>query len=312
MASTSTSILCRVLAVVSVLALVGCARDSQESMVQAGAAIHAGPTKPTVRITFISRYNPRVMILEYTPLLEYLTAHTPYTFELVLSRNYHEAVESLCTGKVEIASLGGLTYLEARNRCELRLVARPLNARGKPSYRSALIVRDDSSLRSLGDLRQKRIAFASTHSTSGALIPISELVRTGLNREDFLSIRFLPHHDTVAKAVLAGDVDVGAVKDVIADKYAPGGLRIIHRSAPIPSVPIVAGPTCSEELRSAVAEALFALNGDDARSRQDFSTWNREFRSGFAPAEPVNYDDLAEILRLLEDSKNLPQDWERR
>ena len=53
--------------------------------------------KPVVYFGVIPRYNPMVMYRNYQPIMDYLTEHTSYHFELKLSRNYTEAVDFLRT-----------------------------------------------------------------------------------------------------------------------------------------------------------------------------------------------------------------------
>lgn len=65
--------------------------------------------KPVVQFGIIPRYNPMVMYRNYQPPMDYLSAHTPYRFELKLSRNYPDAVRMLRTGETQVASLGDLS-----------------------------------------------------------------------------------------------------------------------------------------------------------------------------------------------------------
>ena len=51
--------------------------------------------KPLIRFGVIPRYNPLVMYKRYQPIMDYLTAETPYRFELKISKDYPEAVRFL-------------------------------------------------------------------------------------------------------------------------------------------------------------------------------------------------------------------------
>ncbi len=254
-------------------------------------------SKPIVGFGVISRYNPRIMFQEYQPIVDYLTEHTPYRFELRLGRSYEDAVAFLCKGKVQVASLGGLTYLEAHRRCGAVPVVKPLNAQGQAFYRSVVVVRKDSPIRSLADLPGHSFAFASMHSTSGNLVPRGYLKRAGIELQALRRYANLKHHDAVAKAVLAGDFDAGAVKDIIGERYLSKGLRIIYRSQPIPSVPIVVRPDCDPNLVAAVKAALLEIDASDPGQAASMADWNAEFRHGFVPAKDSDYDVLRKLAR---------------
>lgn len=254
--------------------------------------------KPVVRFGVIPRYNPMIMYQSYQPIMDYLTANTPYRFELRLSVDYTEAVALLRRGVTPIASLGDVTYSEAHRNFGAVPILKPLNAKGEAFYRSIIIVREDSAIRTLEDLRGKSFAFGDPHSTSGNLIPRYHLFRRGITLFDFQKHVNLESHDAVAKAVLKGKVDAGAVKDVVAYRYREHGLRFLDTSDPIPSVPIVVRKDAPPELVAAVKKALLAIDPADPVQLERMKAWDPEFSHGFVPADESDYRP---ILQLMDD-----------
>lgn len=252
--------------------------------------------KPVVYFGVIPRYNPMVMYRSYQPIMDYLTEHTSYRFELKLSRNYTEAVKLMRTGVTPIASLGDVTFIEAFNAFGARPILRPLNVDGKPFYRSIIILPEDSSIKSLDGLRGKTFAFGDSHSTSGNLIPRHFLYLHGITLFDLGSYENLKSHDAVVKAVLKGKVDAGAVKDVVAQRYVKHGLRFLESSDPIPSVPIVVRPDAPEQLIREVKQALLAIDANDPATNATMKTWDPEFRYGFVEASLDDYRQVIEIM----------------
>ncbi len=252
--------------------------------------------KPIVYFGVISRYNPRIMFEEYQPIMDYLTRETEYKFELKLGKTYEDAVEFLKTGKVQIASLGAVTYLEAHARFGAVPILRPLNQLGKPYYRSILVVRNESPIKSLAELKGHSLAFASIHSTSGNLIPRYYLAVAGIHLRDLSAFENLKHHDSVAKAVLMGKFDAGAMKDIIAYKYLDKGLRILYASDPIPSVPLVVRPDYDPRIVAAVKKALLKIDPHDPATQKMLSTWNAEFRHGFVETSDKDYAGIRNML----------------
>ncbi|GAB4271153.1 MAG: PhnD/SsuA/transferrin family substrate-binding protein [Deferrisomatales bacterium] len=245
-----------------------------------------------VRFTVIPRYNPLLMVQSYQPLVDYLNEATPYRFELTLTRSYEETVEALRDGRAQFASLGDVTFARAFRTFGAVPLVRPLNADGAPFYRSIIVVRRDSPVRSVQDLKGRSFAFGDIHSTSGNLIPRLFLFRHGVRLSDLSAYRNLGGHDAVAKAVLKGQVDAGAVKDVMARRYRAHGLRFLAESDPIPSVPIVCRADTPAPLREAVARALLALDPADPSTRRRLAQWDPELRHGFVRARVEDYEPI--------------------
>lgn len=70
----------------------------------------------TVYFSTITLYHPIVMYQRYQPLMDYLTKNTPYRFELKLSQDYRGVINFLKNNRVQVALLGGVTFLEAKKR----------------------------------------------------------------------------------------------------------------------------------------------------------------------------------------------------
>ncbi len=261
-----------------------------------GGIAVADDGKPVINFGVIPRYNPMVMYRNYQPLMDYLTEKTSYHFELTLARDYPQAVEQLRTDVTQLASLGDVTFFEAHRSFGAQPLVRPLNEKGEPTYRSVIIVRKASSIKSLSDLKGKTFAFGSSHSTSGNLIPRLYLFQHGITLFDLADYQNLDSHDSVAKAVLKGKVDAGAVKDVVAERYRDYGLEFLALSDPIPSVPIVARPEADPNLLLEVREALLAINPADAKMKSRMKGWDPEFRFGFTSADRQVYQSIFEMI----------------
>jgi len=253
--------------------------------------------KPLIRFGVIPRYNPVVMYKRYQPIMDYLTQNTPYHFELKISRDYPEAVRYLRDGVTQISSLGDVTFTEASVLYGAIPILKPLNQDGSPFYRSAIIVSSASPLTSLQELKGKNMVFGSSHSTSGNLIPRYLLWNNGVRLQDLAAFSNLKHHDAVAKAILKGQYDAGAVKDVIAHKYMSYGLRVLAYSDPLPSVPFVVRKEASPQFIKAVKQALLKLDRNNPEHKKIMANWDDEFKYGFAEANPGDYRMIFNMMR---------------
>lgn len=258
----------------------------------------------TVYFSAITLYHPIVMYQKYQPLMSYLTEHTPYRFELRLSQDYRDIIDFLKTNKVQVALLGGVTYLEAKKEFNVIPILKPLGANGKPFYRCVFITKDaNNKINKLSDLKGKSIAFASKLSTSGNLVPLYHLYsKAGLRLEDFSRYENFKYHDTVAREVLRGNFDAGAVIDSVAERFKDKGIKIIAVSEPtpaIPGLPIVVRTDASPKLVIAIKNVLLSLNYSNLEHRKIMEQWDEEFRYGFVEAKDSDYDPIRKMIEFL-------------
>lgn len=246
--------------------------------------------KRTIYFGVIPRFHPHVTYEYYQPLMEYLTRNTPYRFELRLGRTYQETVQDLENGATDVAYLGGATFALARHRFGARALVRPLNRQGKPAYRCSIVVRTDSPIRSVAELRGKRMALGAPRSTTGSLIPNYMLFSAGVTPDRLKATRYFPNHEAVAMAVLKGMFDAGAVKDVVAQKYEGQGLRVIAMSEELPNAPIAAGDTLPKEAEDALTNALLSIKENGAPGPAALADWGPEIQHGFVRARGEDYD----------------------
>ena len=261
-------------------------------LASASPALPAESAGKTIRFGVIPRFNPHVTYEYYQPLMDYLSGNTSYRFELRLGRTYLETIEDLRKGTTDVAYLGGATYAIARHRFGARALVKPWNAEGGTTYRCFIIVRKDSPVRTIQDLRGKSVAFGARRATTGSLIPSYMLFGSGVTPNHLKVVKNLHNHEEVAKAVLKGVYDAGAVKDVVAWQYEAQGLRIIAESGELPNAPIAAGPSLPKDAEAAMVKALLSIDGNSPGGKAILLQWGPELRHGFVRARGEEYDFL--------------------
>lgn len=266
----------------------------------AGAVLRAAPPAPKAPLRFgvVSFYSPRLMYLKYQPLVDYLSRTTGAPWELVLSRSYEEATERLCKAELLLAYLGPATFLRASQRCGAAPIA-CLRTGGKETYESWIMVREDSPVRMLHELRGKRFGFGDPFSTSSHIVPHGMLVEAGIHPGRDLTCVYFGHHERGAQAVLTGEVDACALRDIVGAKFKDRGLRLIAVSRPIPNFPLVLSPLASAEERRQIRKALLEGPRDDPKARATFASWDEELAGGFGECRTADFDGMADLERKL-------------
>ena len=233
----------------------------------------------------------------FAPLTRYLEKETGREVALRIAKDYAEHLEQTGRDNLDIAFLGPAPYVELVDAYGKRPLLTRLEIRGTPYFRGYVIVRQDSPLTGLGDLRGRRFAFGDPGSTMSHLVPRYMLQRAGVEPGELAEYRFLGSHANVALGVLAGDFDAGAVKQEVYDRYGPRGLKPLAESPPIPEHLFVASRKLPLDTVSALCGALLRLP-EDPRGKEILKAIKPE-ATGLVPVSDADYDDLRAILRAV-------------
>jgi phosphonate transport system substrate-binding protein len=237
------------------------------------------------------------MYLKYQPLANYLESATGEPWDLVLVASYERAVEDLCAGRLTMAYLGPYTYARARAACRVVPVVK-LNTHGKPTYHGLIMVRVDSKLQRLEDLAGKTFGFGEPMSTASCLVARGMLEDAGLRVGVNLACRHFAHHEQAARAVLLGDVDACAVRDIVGEKFvARQALRVLARSEEIPNFVLALAPGDPPAFREQLVRALTVLPGQNRAATAAMKDWDEEFSGGFVPASDEEYEPIRKLAR---------------
>lgn len=264
----------------------------------AATATAAGPRTKPLRLGVVNFYNPRLMYIKYQPLVDYLSRQTGQVWELALANSYQSTVDELCAGRLDVAYLGPFTYVRAHEQCGAVPVVQ-LHSRGLPTFRASILVRNDSAVRSIPDLRGRAIGFGAPLSTSSHLVPRAMLESAGLRPGVDFTCRYFDHHERAARAVLLGDVEACAVRDLVGDRFVQRGLRLLAQSEPVPNFPLVLAPGLRAKVRDDLIRVLVDVPARDAKVRAAIAAWDEELSGGFAACQDGQYDGLRSLARTL-------------
>src|SRR5262249_11079155 len=154
-----------------------------------------------LRVSMVPNTDPGRIVRESQPLTAYLEKETGAKVDLSVPMNYAAVVEALVNDQVDVAYLGGFTYVQASQRAG----ARPLVQRDRDrSFHSLFITAEASPIRSLADLKGHSFAFGDVNSTSGHLMPELTMRQQGVDPEVIAKAIYTGSHDATALAVMNG------------------------------------------------------------------------------------------------------------
>ncbi len=215
-----------------------------------------------LRVSMIPTTDPSRMLREAGPLVSRLEAATARRVTLTIPQNYAAVVEALVHGQVDLAHLGGFTFVQARERAgAVPLVQR---ARDREFHSKLVTARED--VRSLADLRGKRLAFGDVSSTSGHLMPAHFMRSEGVDPAVLDRAIYTGGHDATALAVAERRVDAGALDEAVWERLTgegridPRKVRVFWTTPPFPDYLWVARRDLDPAMAARIIEAFLALD----------------------------------------------------
>ena len=157
----------------------------------------------SLRVSAITDEAPTELQRKFAPLGKYLEAAIGNKVEFIPVSDYAAVVEGLAAKKLDMAWLGGFTFVQARLRTGN---ANPIIQREEDRvFTSKFIANAASGINTLADLKGRTFTFGSVSSTSGSLMPRYFLMQNKLVPEkDFKRVAFSGAHDATALQVEAG------------------------------------------------------------------------------------------------------------
>ncbi len=226
-----------------------------------------------------------------------------------LTGGYAPTIEALKADKVDVAQLGSFGFVIAERRANVEpLIMRGHKDTGEGIYHSVFITtRPD--INSMDDVKKNskelRIALGNPASTSGHLIPRKYLEEFGLDpQKDFKELVHCPEHTASLMSVLTGNVDVGGMSETVLLAYTYKGLlkpedvKILWKSNPIPTGPIVIRKALPEPFKKEVQQAYLDLKAEEPEIWKGMiGTRNKDII--YWPANPEKWDPIRELAEKL-------------
>jgi phosphonate transport system substrate-binding protein len=260
---------------VSALAIFsGCGGDADYKPIDFSktVAVAHPDTRPVqenvLRVAVAAMISPKETFIYYRELLDYLGRKSDHSIQLIQRRTYDEVNALFPKGEIDLAFICTGPFAASREKLGFQALATP-QVRGQPFYQSYLIVPKDSPFQNFEDLRGRVFAFTDPDSNTGAMVPRYWLVQLGETPESFFSKTIFTYsHDNSILAVAKGMVDAAAVDGhqwEYFERFSPAytsKTRVIRKSQPFGSPPLVASDRLKEDVRSRIQELMLSMHTD--------------------------------------------------
>lgn len=272
-----------------------------------------GSTGNPVNMAFVPSADSQKVLASGEPLAKLLTDATNLNFKVSVPTSYTTVIEAMGAGQVDVGWLAPFAYVLSHDQNGTQVLLASLR-QGSKTYRSQIIVRADSGINSIEQLRGKKFAFVDPASASGFLFPNYMLANMGLDYKTFFSDTiFAGGHDKVVIAVYNKQVDGGATFGQNVDSGPPTDARtlpgvigtlpdVLQVVKPIAQTDPIPNDTVS--VRAGLDPALVKLINDGLLYVQSTSEGQKALKDlygidGLGPASDKDYDILRNAAKVL-------------
>jgi len=207
-------------------------------------------------------------------------------FDYILYSNYERQVEALLDDLIHVAWNSPLAWIRAERLARARgRSVRAIAMRDTDrDLTSIIVVRADSPVGAVTDLKGKRVAVGAVDSPQATLLPLAHLSQHGLRpgidfevqRHDVLGGKHGDHiggERDAARALMAGRADAACMIDgnlllfVNEGTLRPGATRVLTRTGRYDHCNLTVGPGAPADLVERFRALVLAMAYDDAEVR---------------------------------------------
>lgn len=300
--------------VLSLSLLAGCGGNGAASETGAASGNNAAAEKTTFTIAYAPNESTEQSSDARNGLATDLGEALGMKVEEIQASDYNAIIEALRTGKADMAYMGPLSVALAVERADAKpiVMKAPGGDKDQAVYHSVLIARaDNDEINSIEDIKGKTMAFVDPDSTSGNLVPTSEIIKAfpndnldtdklHTNGDFFEAVSFSGKHQAGLQAVIKGDVDVAPISDqILASEIANGNaaegdVKIIHTSPAIPAEAMVVGTSVDDDLQAKLVDFLTSYDNEAY-----FTEVIKKEGARFVACDISDYEPIVELNKII-------------
>lgn len=267
-------------------------------------------------IQFVPSQNADTLEAKAKPLEKLLSKELDIPVKVSVSTNYNTIVEAMKSKKVDVGFLPPTAYTLAHNQkaADVLLQAQRygVNKDGSnndklvKSYKSQFVVKKDSGIKSLKDMKGKKIALQDVTSTAGYTYPVAELLKEGINPINDMKITNVKGHDQAIIALLNGDVDVAVTfQDArnIVKKDQPNVFKdteVVELTEDIPNDTISVRSDMDDKFRDKLKKAF----KDIAKTKEGHKIVSEVYsHEGYVDSKDSEFDIVREYGKKVNDNE---------
>lgn len=297
--------------------LAGCAKKeettpaaSATAKASATPAAAAGFVPKELKVQFVPSQNAETLEAKAKPLEKLLGDKLGIPVKVSVSTDYNVVIEAMASKQVDVGFLPPSNYVVAhdnRKAADLLVQATRLgvdDATGQPTkdlvdfYKSEILVKADSPIKTVADLKGKKMGWQGVTSAAGYVYPGFVLKKAGVDPvKDVTGVQF-QGHDKAVIALLNGQVDaVGVFQDIRTNmtKDYPDVFkqtRVLSFSDKIPNDTIAVRSDMDAAWKKKIADAFIAIGNDPDGQKVIFDVYSHK---GYVASDDAKFDIVRSV-----------------
>jgi phosphonate transport system substrate-binding protein len=245
---------------------------------------------------------PRKPALEtikaYEPLAKYLSSKIGKRVELVVAKDFQSFWEGVKKKEYDLVHYNQYQYVKSHKELDYDVIL--MNEEfGSPKVNAAIIVRKDSGINSVTDLKGKKILFGGNKQAMQSYIgAVQILTKNGLKSGQYAE-DFAVNPPNVALAVFNKMADAGGVGEVllqnqkIKEKIDVTQLKVLARGDDLPMLCWAVKKEMNKDLAQMIQKTMIGLKNDEAGK----NILKDAEATAFVSAADKDYDIVRKIVK---------------
>lgn len=269
----------------------------------------AASAEGTLNVQFVPTNNDGSMEAKTGPFADYLSEKLGMDVNVTLATDYSTIVEAMASGKVDLGIMPPAAYVQARNLDAAEAILssqlvkydedteEPVEGEYTSTFKGEVLVKADSDMESLEDLKGKKIATLSPNSASGYIYPVAEMKDLGIDPLTDCTLTTVNDIPSEMTAVLNGQQDACFVfqgaRYVFSSKFTDydlyKDLKVLYLTeGDIPNDAIAVQPSMDDDLKAQIKD-VFLNMANDEEGKEAMSLWGH---TGYGEADESAYDTI--------------------
>lgn len=255
--------------------------------------------------------NPATLVFSYTPVedpavyenvfgdfLAHLSKVTGKRIRWFPAESYAAQVEAMRSGRLHIAGVASGPTPFAVNLAGFVPVVAMQRPDGTVGYTLQVITHRDSPIKTIADLKGRRVAHVAPSSNSGDIAPRALFKALGVEPDRDYKVLYSGKHDNSIMGVVNKDYDAAPIASTVLERmqgrgmFKPGTVRIVYESAPFPRTAFGVAHNLHPELQAKIREAFLTFDFKSSKLATEFKDIER-----FAP---INYREHWRDVRTIQ------------
>ncbi|MCM0646808.1 phosphate/phosphite/phosphonate ABC transporter substrate-binding protein [Clostridium swellfunianum] len=231
-----------------------------------------------LKVQFVPSQAAESLEAKAKPLEKLLGDKLGIPVKVSVSTNYNTIMEAMSSKQIDVGFLPPTAYILAKDKGAASVVLQAQRFGVKEdgtntdqpvdNYKSMIVVKKDSPINAISDLKGKKIAWQDVTSTAGYIYPAAEMKKAGVDPEKDIQGITVKGHDKGVLAVLNGDVDAAAVFEDARNNVKKdfpnvfADTKVIYRTQGIPNDTIAVRADMDQAWKDKIADAFVAISKD--------------------------------------------------